>query len=275
MRVGLDGETLTGRAVDLTGRGLDPDDVLAALREDRATVGGNGLQVVCPEPGPVHRTVGAVEPGMVVQRRAALAAAARSRGHRAPQAEEIATLEARLADEEVPDADTTGARKRLAAAGEERERLRERVARLQGRVQALREADADPAEAEAELAEAARRLSEVETERAAAEELLARERDRARAARDARERRLELEDRLANARRTAREHLADEVRAPFREAVAAAPGEASDPGEAAARTVALAVYRVAAVAAPVVLASAPFPDAAATADWLGAPVLEV
>ena len=162
MRVDVEGETLTGRAVDLTGRGLDPDDVLAALCEDRRSGEESGLRVDCPEPGPVHRTVGAVEPGRSIQRRVALAAAARSRGRRAPQAEEIATLEARLADEEVPDADTTAARKRLAAAGEERERLRERVARLQGRVQALREADADPAEAEAELAETARRLSEVE-----------------------------------------------------------------------------------------------------------------
>lgn len=282
MRVHLAGETWSGRAVDLTGHGLDPQRVLAALggceggeRDGADHHGPDSLRVDCSEPGAVHDAVGAVEPGMSVQRRVALAAAARTRGHRAPGAEGIATLEAKLAVEEPPDADTTSARKRLAAAGEERDRLRERVARLQGRVRALRETDADPADAEAELAEAVRQLSEVETEHAAAEERLARERRRTRGARDARERRLELEDRLGNARRAAREHLANEVREPFEEAVAAAPGGVTDPDGAAPETVALAVYRVAAVAAPVVIAASPFPDPAAAADWLDAPVLEV
>lgn len=271
MRLRVDGRTWTGRAVDLSSVDVTPDAVSAAIRDE----GPAGVEIECPAPGPVHDRVGPVVPNCTVERRPALAAAARSRGLTAPQDEAIADLAATLADLEVPAADTESARKRLAAAGEERDRLRERVAELRGRVQALREAGADASDAEAELAEAASALAEAETERAAAEQVLAREREAAREARDARERRLELEDRLANRRRAARAHLADAVRERFGAAIHEAPGPAEVPADARPRTIALAVYRVADVAAPIVVADAPFPDPATTADWLGAPVVRV
>jgi len=271
MRVVVDGRTYTGRAVDVSDAGLAPDAVATALDGNDVP----NVEVDCPTPGRVHDRVGPVVGNASFERRAALAAAARSRGETAPQDEAIARLERRLADCDDPAADTERARRRLAAAGAERDRLRERVARLQGRVQALREAGADPSEAETQLAEVARALSEAETERAAAEQVLAREREAARAARDTRERRLELEDRLANRRREARASLADAVRERFVAAVRDAPGDAMAPDDAAPETAALAVYRVADVAAPVVVAASPFPDPTAAAEWLGTAVVHV
>jgi ubiquitin len=270
MRLRVDGLTCTGRAVDCSGAGLPPETVAAAIRGNDTRI-----EVDCPDPGPVHGRVGPVVHGHSFEQRPALAAAARSRGLSAPQNERIEELSTTLSTLEVPAADTEAARKRLAAAGEERDRLRERVAELRGRVRALREAGADANEAEAELTEAARALSEAETERAAAEQVLAREREAAREARDAREHRLELEDRLANRRREARAHLADAVHEEFEAAVREAPGAATTPEEADSWTAALAVYRVATVEAPVVVADSPFPDPETAADWLGAPVVRI
>lgn len=271
MRVRVDGEVREGRAVDLRPTGLAAQGVAAAVRGE----GPSDLTVECPPPGPFHDHVSVVEPGMSFERRAALAAAARTRGATAPQDGAIAATERALADLDPPSVDTETARRRVAATGGERDRLRERVARFQGRVQARREAGLDASDAEAALQEAARTLSEVETEHAAAEQALARARDRAREARDVRERRLALEDRLANRRREARAHLAGTVEAPFSAAVSAAPGDAADAGTVCSQTAALAAVRVADLAAPVVLVDPPFPDAAAAADWLDAPVVQV
>jgi hypothetical protein len=147
-------------------------------------------------------------------------------------------------------------------------------------VQALRETGADPADAEAELATATRELSETETERIAAEQALERARDRAETAHDRREKRLRLRDRKANLERAARDHLARQVHAEFRDAVAAIPGEGSAgtrPGafEGDDATAALAVARVADLDAPLVLAVDRFASATAAADRLDAPVLHV
>lgn len=273
MRVRVDGETYAGRAVDLSGHDLDPSAVAAALAADAGQVGP--IRIECPSSGPVHDRVGVIQPRMSLERRAAMAAAARSLGRTAPHDEEIAAVEAQLDGLDAPRADTSPARRRLAEAGTEQERLRERVARLQGRVRALREAGLETDDAESALADAVHTLSEVETERVAARQALAAARGEARTARDVRERRLELEDRLGNLRRAARAHLADVVRADVDAAVEAAPGRASGLDGAAAHRVALGVVRVAAISAPVVLVEPPFADPETAATWLDAPVLEV
>lgn len=239
-----------------------------------------GLAVDCPEPGPVHDHVGEITATVSVSRRAALAAAARSRGHAAPQAEELAAVRERLAELDPPSVDLQRARERVADASDAEAEWRERVATLQGRVQALREVDADfedpkadPEDAEAELAEATRRLSEVETERIAAEQVLARARERAREHRETRRERLRLEDRAGNLRRAAREYLADCVAEDFEAARDSVPeGDFSEDLGAA-----LAVARVADLDAPVVLArdADPFGTPAEAARWLDAPVLRV
>lgn len=275
MRVVVDGRERTGRAVDL-------DGAVAPDRLHRAVVEGSveGVTVECPDPGPVHDRVGVVREGMDLWLRGALAAAARSLGEEAPRREELAAARARLADLDAPDVGLSGARRRLAAAGEEEERLRERVATLRGRLQALDDAGAESARAATadELAAATRELTDVETERIAAEQRLDRLTGEARGARDRRERRLELQDRVANLEREARRHLAGVVYERFRAAVAALPGDGdagAEPGdyEGDPTTAALAVVRVADVAAPVVCATDRLGDAASTATRLDAPVV--
>ena len=284
MRVRVDEESRSGRAIDLRsvedgcGVELDAETVAEAVRSD-----SGAISVDCPEPAPVHEHVGEIRPGMGVRRRAALAAAARSRGHTAPQADELAAVRDRLDALDAPEIDLRDARRRVADASDEEAALRERVATLQGRVQALRDVsgptseDAEAAEteraAETELAEATRRLSEVQTERIAAEQALARAREQAAASRERRRERLRLQDRSDNLRRAARDHLAGVVRERFEDAREAVPADVTEEpvGEA------LAVARVAELDAPVVLARdvRAFESADAAARWLDAPVIRL
>lgn len=272
MRVAFGDRTVESEAVDLAG--VDPGAVAAAVR------GPDDERVACPTPGPTHEYVGVVRPGMALPVRAALAAAARTRGATAPQDEELDAVLAERDAIEVPAVDLAAARERVATAGTNREALRERVARVSGKVEALRERGDDTAEAAAELGDAIRELSEVETEHAAAEQALSRARAEARDARDARERRLRLTDRADNLRRAARESLAAARYDAFADALTRLPGDA-DPGESPGEfegdpvTAALGVAAVADLTAPVVLAAGRFPSAAAAREALDAPVLRV
>jgi hypothetical protein len=153
-----------------------------------------------------------------------LAAAARSRGRTASVAGEIADLEAELAAIDVDPVDLTAARRRVAEATGETERLKERVAALRGDARARRAVDADPDETLEELEAAAAELSAAQTEAIAAEQALERARAEAARNRDERRRRLRLRDRLRNRRRTARRELAGAVYPEFRRALAAVPG---------------------------------------------------
>lgn len=178
-----------------------------------------------PDPGDV---LGRLPTGTSLRRE--LAAAARSRGLESSLADEIATVHAELTTIEVPAIDLESARRRLADATGEEDRLKERVAAARGDVRARRAVDADPAEALADLEAAAAELAEAQTARIAAEQALERERERAAAARDERERRLALHDRLENRKRDAREELALAAYAEFREALSTVPG--GDPVDA-------------------------------------------
>jgi hypothetical protein len=276
MRLVVAGVARRGEAVDATDLDADPSAVHRAVAGESA----EGVTVDCPDPGPVHDRVGVVREGAGPWLRGALAAAARSLGERAPQDDEIASLRSRLADRDRPDLGLSAARRRLAAAGDEEERLRERVATLRGRVDALAEAGAETARETAadDLAAATRALTEAETERIAAEQRLDALEERAREARDRREERLGLEDRLANRERAAREHLAGAVYDRFRAAVATLPGEGAagaEPGayEGDPTLAALAAVRVADVDAPVVVATDRLGDAGRTAARLDAPVV--
>ncbi|WP_436925446.1 DUF7856 family protein [Halosimplex amylolyticum] len=281
------GEREAGRAVDLRGRGIDPERLAAAIRDDATPGGGESVDdgvsvdVDCPAPRPVHDHVGCVRPSTTLRVRTALAAAARSRGGEAPQDDELAAVREQLADLTVPSPpDLRTPRERLAGTDAAVDRIRERVAALRGRVQAGREAGRDVSDLEAELAEATRELSERETERAAAKEALERAERLARESRDARERRRRLEDRHANLERRARAHLVDRIRGEYEAALAEVPGApadacASDPFELDGATAVLAVGRVAALRAPVVLACDRFETVDAAAGWLDAPVVRV
>jgi len=189
-----------------------------------------------------------------------LAAAARSRGRDSSANDELGRLRDEIAAIKVEPVDLAAARRRVADASGEEERLKERVAALRGDVRARRAVEAETGETLDDLESAAAELSNAQTERIAAEQALERARERAAAARDERERRLELEDRLRNRRREARRELAAEVYPTFREALADVPG--GDPSDAGSRASAydgprlaasLAAVRIADLDAPVTL----------------------
>jgi hypothetical protein len=169
-------------------------------------------RVACPAPGPAHAHLGWLHPELTLNRRAAFAAVARSRGETAPQVADLRSVAVELRTVAAESTDLAEARARVAAAGDEYERLRERVATLRGAVRAQREAGLDASDDAAELEATAARLSEVATEAEAARQALDRARATARSAYDQRERRLELQDRAANLQRAARATLADRVR---------------------------------------------------------------
>ena len=210
--------------------------------------------------------LGRVPTGTSLQRE--LAAAARSRGHESSVRDECRRLSDEIAAIEVESVDLTAARRRVAAASGEEERLKERVAALRGDVRARRAVEADTDEALGDLETAAAELADAQTERIAAEQALERARERVAVARDERERRLELEDRLRNRQREARRELATDLYPRFRDALAAVPGV--DPSDSGARPSAyegpplaasLAAVRIADLTSPVVLG-------VETAHWL-------
>lgn len=276
MRLCVDGATYRGRAIDLD-HDVGARAVLAAVRGDSDD---SRVELECQEPTPVHDHVGYVGPDASLALTGALAAAARSRGLTAPQRPAIESARERLGTRDVAALDLASLRRRVAVAGADEDRLRERVATCRGRLEAAREAGGDVEAAEAALAEAVKALTEVETERIAAEQALAQAERDARSVRDSRERRLGLEDHLANLERAARRHLAAAVYEEFAAAVAALAGEppaGSSAGEFDGETVTglLAVARVAVVDAPLVLAASPFERAAAAAEWVDAPVVHL
>lgn len=241
MRLVVDG---TREVLDCRGIEADTAELVAAIRDP------DDDRVACPTPGPAHDHLGWLRPGMHLSRRAAFAAVARSRGETAPQVDDLRTVAAEMRRLETGSTDIATARERVAAAGDERDRLRERVATLRGEVQARREAGLDVSDATDELASVAARLSEVTTEREAAEQALDRARRTARDAYDRRERRLELQDKAANLQREARATLAHRIRP----AVDRALDRLGEPTLTAApdSTVALAAATVAVFDAPVV-----------------------
>jgi len=272
VRLCWDGAEHAGRAVELGD--ADPATVAAALRE--------GSQIACPTPSAAHEHVGVIRPETSVSLRAALAAAARTRGASAPEDDEIAALEAKRGEIEAEQVDLKSARERLAAAGTTEQELRERMARLGGKAEARRELDADDDGVEADLRETAAALSEAETERIAAEQALEAARERARAERDKRERRRRLSDRIENRRRKARERLATAWYDDFCDALGRVPtpepvsaGESPAAYESDGASAALAVAALADLRAPVVAACGRFESARAAHETLNVPVIRV
>lgn len=283
MRVTVDGRTRCRRAVDLRDAGVTPEMVLGAVRRDGPPESTAAVTVSCPAPGPVHDHVGHVGEGCGVDLRAALAAAARSRGAVAPQDERLAAVRADLAalDDTTPvsQSERAAARQAVASASDREAALAERVATLRGRLQALRERGEDTTAVERERSEALSTYATVKSERVAAEQRLARCREDARRHRAVGRERLRLEDAAANLARDARATLAERIEPTVERALQRLPG----PSDADLRAtnerdpvaLALAVGRVARLRAPVVLAADRFPSPTAAARYLDAPVVEV
>lgn len=213
--------------------------------------------------------IGVVAPGLSLDRRAVLAAVARSRGLESDVDEELAAARERLAslDESVPS--LAEARRRVAETEADLEAERERVAMLRGRSH-----ETDDESVAAAYRAAIAELSEAETEHAAAREALQAARRRARSARDERERRLELQDRVRNLERRAEAELAEAARPAVDEAVPRVPDSTAATFSAAGPiTAALAALRAGRPRIPVVLACGRFPNEQQAEAWLRAPVL--
>lgn len=275
MRIDLGTEVWCGRAIDLSNASTDLDAaaLVQAIRDE------NDPTVECASQGPLHEHVGWIRQGMDLRVRTALAAVARSNGLSAPQDEERERVLKRINALPLETIETATHRKRLAAKRKDIVRYRERVARLQGRVQEFRErentsgTDEDP-EALDSLETAIRELSEIETEHIAAEQALEQARKRKRRMHDRRDERLALEDREANLARDARKHLAARVEKEFETTLEAVPRKGvsrrvdDDPVSAA-----LAIARLGSIDAPVVLECDRFTSAQRAMDWLGVPVV--
>lgn len=282
MRLRVGDDVHRGDAVSLPDWDRRPEALVAAAY-DAAPL--PAVDIRCPTPGRGHACLACVGPGRVGSPRAAFAAAARSRGHEAPERAELVATRRELAALPEPDAsgdvpDRDELRRRIAGAAADERRHRERVAELRGRLRALREAGEGTEATATELADAVAALSEVETDRVAAEQALAAAERAARADRDRRERRLELEDGLRNLERAARASLAGVVEDEVAAALEAVPGDGrlpDSPGsyEGDRLTAALAALRIADLDAPVVLAADRFPDAEAAAATLSVPVVRV
>lgn len=203
-----------GESLDLRDSDIDAEAVLSMIRDETATP-----EVRCPSPTPSHDVLGHVD-DPPPSHRTLLAAAARSRGHVAPQRPQYDAVIARLDSLNVSTVNVETARKRVADAGNDETRLREQMATLRGQLQARRETGADTESVTTALADTAARLSEVETERVAAEQTLARQEQRAVDAREMRQRRLELQDEAANLERQMRASLAEQLTPVFDDAVA-------------------------------------------------------
>ncbi|WP_435360166.1 hypothetical protein [Haloarchaeobius sp. DFWS5] len=265
-----------GRALDLRDTGVDAMAVLRAVRGESVA----GLSVDCPEPGPVHDHVGLVEPGMSFESTQALAAVARCRGVEPPQAAELARLDALIDESATPLVDHAAARERVATVGAREDELTERVAALQGEVQARRELDADTEAVEAEREAALRELTDVQTDRIAAEQTLTQARKAARDGWDAQQRRLRLVDRRDNLARAADAWLAAQVADEFEAAMATLPNWATEACRQGTTTPdpvtqALALVSIASLRAPVVLTCNRFDSAETAATVLDAPVVTV
>lgn len=272
MRVSLAGVERTGRALDLRDTPVTPAEAAAAVRDP------DDERVRCQPPQPVHERIGVLYRGVAVSLRAAVAAAARSRGASTRFDDDLTSVRAALSDLAAPGVDLEGARERVSETAADVERLRERVARASGRVEARRESG-DAESAESALGDATRELAVAETEHHAAREALERARREARAARDTRERRLELEDRLANLRRDARRALAERWSGRFERAVEGlpVPGDPAPPSEFAGPewAGACAAARLAAPGAPLVVGDDLLEDSTRASAALNAPVLLV
>jgi hypothetical protein len=285
-----------GPAIDLREAAVTPETLVDAIQTDTGSdvvtlPSSEHVSVTSPPSTTPHELLGHVGDGGA-SLRARLAAAARSRGHTAPRRPQYDTVVERLQELDAPAVDVEPARRRVADAGAEEDRLREQMATLRGRLQARRETAADTDGVASELAETAARLSEVETERIAAEQALNRQERRAAEARETRERRFELEDRAANLERRMRASLAERVYPAFVDALDALAelgshgtlpsrglGEPEQVGEEPSDfvghdlTAHLGAVRIADLDAPVVLSVPAFDTATTAARYLDASVI--
>lgn len=266
-----------GRVVSVE-MGVEPVAIAAAIREDRGP--DDRIAVSCPDPTPLHESVGCLRPDMGLRTKTAVARAARTCGETTPYDADLRAARDDLADVTVETTSLDAHRERIAQAESAVDQARIRAAEARGRVRERRENDLAIQEARSRLDDALRELSEAETDAIATRQEYEQARERRRDRRDVRERKRRLEDRVANLERQARSHLLTRYQNEFREALATVPGasvdpENADPFAADAVTAALAVARIGELTAPVVIAVDRFESPEHASEFLDAPVVQV
>jgi hypothetical protein len=176
------------------------------------------LSIYSPPPTSVREYIGILSPDPDIKRRDALITIGRLCGVKTPYDSSLKTVQSAIDQLEISSVpDITTARRRVADAGADVERLRERVAMLRGQMAVYRETDVttDITNAEIALKNAIRTLSEASTEEIAATQRLTQLIDIARTARDCKEKRLSLIDRRQNLKRHIRAEIFDVMKAEF------------------------------------------------------------
>jgi hypothetical protein len=258
-----------------------PDAVAAAVREERDSE--DHIAVSCPDPTPLHEAVGCIRPEMGLRTKTALARAGRTRGLMTPYDDDLQDTRETLAELAVEAESLADHREAKAEAESAVDEARVRAAEARGRLREREENGLGTAEAQSRLDDALRELSEAETAAIAADQQYTSARQKRRERQDIRERRFRLQDRVANYERQARAHLVDQLREEFREALTAIPGRAvdsvvddeGDPFAADPVPAALAIARLGAMTAPVVLAADRFESPRSATEWLDVPVVHL
>lgn len=267
---------------------IDAGDLYDAVRgcipQNWELTGGNRqveftVSIAAPTPSDLYEHVGHIHPEMGLRTRTALAKAARTRGLDTPQDDAIEAARerlSRLGSKGDESANREQLRHNAAMAQRETERLRERVAMLRGRLQERQDAGRQTESIAADLESAVAKLSAAETEAHAAREELEQARSRARDHRDTELDRFAVAEELANLERKSRSSLVDQLEPAYRKALAdimeVLEPEPDDPD---ASVQALAIVRISALEAPVVLATDHFDHVNAAVDWLDTPVIQV
>lgn len=274
MRISIGKGSSQPSVIDLGTADIDGATLCRAIRDP------DDDRVRSATPGALHDRLGHVSPRSAPAIRPTLALAMRSRKTSTPVDRALAAAESERDHLEVPEVNLDDVRRAVAETRQDKRALRERVARLGGKVSALRKTDGgDPSEAAEALQSTAKSLSEAETNHLAAVQRLEQKRDAARAARDVETHRLKLTDRIANLRQDARAYLVDTGWPCFTEAIDTIPRETSvgsDPSSWSGPgwVAAIALLQIAELDAPVVVEGVQ-QQALATPERLGTTVIRV
>lgn len=274
MTIVLGGTQYEGPIVDLRDQPVDGSRIHDELRAGSATPSSEST------PGRLYDRIGHLHAQSSPALRPALRLAMRTHRVETPVDRALATAQRSRIAVEIPDSSLAAARAGVADAGEDEAALRERVARLGGRVTALRETvDADPSTDETALETATTALAEAETNHIAAKQRLSRARKEARLVRDRYERRRRLGDRVSNRQQEAQAYLVREGWHRFRRAVEAIPADA-EPGEGPSDwsgpgwVATVALIHLAEMDTPIVVGSE-IPRSVVTPEFLGTPFILV
>lgn len=222
----------------------------------------------------VYQYIRVITRDMSLNRRAAIAAAARSSGFQSSVDREIQETQGEILAHSplppIPDLHTYQAD--LNNAESELETLDEKVATERGRMQKEMEWGLDPS-AISTYKRLLQEWAEAKARATAAKERLQQAEQQQYRNRTSREAHLRLTDKLHNLERKARSELVTQLEETIDHAISCAPGTAKSLPEATDSIVALAIARVATVKLPIVLVSSCFSSPHSAAEYLRSPII--